>query len=150
MARRADGVEQQRREAVLDIVRHRQQTVFRHRNIFGIAARPVPADQARDLQAHLGVAALAGGAVAAMQGNIDGTAPTMQPVTGLLDDAKDFVSGSELCALVPELEVRTTQRGARNAHEHFTRADVGHCHALDGDAVVAVEDRGLHDRIRTG
>ncbi|MGY4373086.1 hypothetical protein ACVWZ3_000725 [Bradyrhizobium sp. i1.3.6] len=71
-------------------------------------------------------------------------------MTGLLDHAKDLVAGGELGALVPELEVGAAQRSARDADEHFTWADIGHRDALDGDTVIAVEDRGLHDRIRTG
>ncbi len=74
----ADRVEQQRRETVLDVVGDRQQAVFGHRDIFGITARPVPADQARHFQAHLGVAARAGGAAVAMQRDIDGAAAAMQ------------------------------------------------------------------------
>ncbi|MGY3459945.1 hypothetical protein ACVWW5_005395 [Bradyrhizobium sp. LM3.4] len=149
MAGRADGVEQERREAVLDIVGHRKQAIFRHRHIFGIAAGPVPTDQAGDFEAHLGIAALAGGTVIAMQGNIDGATAAMQAVTGLLDDAENLVASGELGALVPELEVRTAQRGARDTHEELACPDVRHRHPLDGDAVVAVEDRRLHDRIRS-
>ena len=145
--RGADRVEQQRRQAVLDVVGHRQQAVFRHRQIFGIAARPVPADQAGDFEAHLGVAARAGGAVVAMQRDVDGAAAAVQAMAGLLDDAEDLVARGEFRALVPELEVRAAQRRARDAHQHFARADFGNRDALDGDAFVAVEYGGLHDRI---
>jgi hypothetical protein len=85
----------------------------------------------------------------AMQWNVHGAAATMQPVAGLFDDAKDLVAGGELGALVPELEVRAAQGGPRHPHQHFTCPDVGHCHTLDADTVVTMEDRGLHDRIRT-
>jgi hypothetical protein len=147
MTRGADRIQQQRRKAVVDVVRHRQQAVLRHRHIFGIAARPVPADQARHFQAHLGVAARAGGATVAMQRNIDGTAAAMQAMARPLDHAEDFVARREFRALVPELEVGTAKRSARDTHQHLAGCHFRHRYALDGDAFVAVEDGGAHDRI---
>ena len=59
--------------------------------------------------------------MAAMNGDIDGAAAAMHAMPGLLDDAEYLVAGGELRALVPELEIRAAQRGARNPHQHLAR-----------------------------
>ena len=82
-----------------------------------------------------------------MQRDIDRAAAAMQAMARLLDHAEDLVARGELGALVPELEVGAAQRRARDAHQHLASSHFRHRHALDGDAFVAVEDGGTHDRI---
>ncbi len=71
----------------------------------------------------------------------------MQAMARLLDHAEDLVARGELGALVPELEVGAAQRRARDAHQHLAGGDFRDRHPLDGDAFVAVEHGGAHDRI---
>jgi len=82
-----------------------------------------------------------------MQRDIDRATAAMQAMARLLDHAEDFVAGREFRALVPELEVGAAQGGARDAHQHLANSHFRHRHAFDGDAFVAVEHGGTHDRI---
>ncbi len=79
-----------------------------------------------------------------MDGDVNGAAPAVHPVPWLLDDTENFVACGKFCALVPQLEVRTAQRRARNAHQHFTHMDVGNPDALDRNAFVAVKYGCFH------
>src|SRR5690606_29831612 len=108
--------------------------------IFGIAARPVPADQARYFQAHLRVARAAGIAMAAMHRDVDRAALSVARMARLLDDTENLVAGSELRPLVPELEVRAAERGAQHLDQHLALPDGRQVPGFDGDPAVAVED----------
>ena len=147
MRRGADRIQQQRRQAVFDVIGHRQQAVLRHRQVLRIAARPVPADQAGDLEAHLGIAATAGGAAIAMKGYVDRATPAIHPMSWLFDDAENFVAGSEFSAFVPQLEIRAAQRRARYVDQNFTRVYIWNFGALDRNAFVAVKYGCLHRRV---
>ncbi len=68
----------------------------------------------------------------------------MHPMSGLLDDAENFVARCKFRALVPQLEIRAAQRRARNTYEHFACAHVRNFHALNCDAFVPVKYGGLH------
>jgi hypothetical protein len=79
-----------------------------------------------------------------MNGDIDGAAHAMHPMPGLLDDTKDLVTRSEFGTLVPQLEIRSAQRGSGNSHQHFARIDVGNPNPLDGDVLVAMKYSRFH------
>ena len=114
-------------------------------DVFGITARPIPADQARYFQAHLGVATATGGAMVAMQGDIDrrNGVPCMR-MARLFDHAEDLVAGGEFGATVPELEIGAAERGPRHPHQHFPGCGFRDRNAFDRDPVAAVKDGRLH------
>lgn len=141
----ADGVQQQRRELVLDVVGHGQQALLGHGQILGIAAGAVPADQHRLVQAHLRVAAAAAFAVAAMHRDVDQAAAAVERMARLLHHAEDLVAGREGGALDPELGVRAAQRRAAHAQEHLAGGGHGTFDVGDRDGLVAMEDSGLHE-----
>ena len=85
-----------------------------------------------------------------MQRDINRATFSVHGMVGLFDHAENLMTRSEFCSLVPKFEVGAAQRGMRYTHQYFAVAGLRHPNALDGDTLVTVEDRGLHDRIWKG
>ena len=145
MRRSADRIQQQRRQAVLDVIGHRQQAIFRNRQIFRIAAGPVPADQAGNLR---GTSGYRRGGRRRSGRNARGYRPRSGGHAcgwpGCSTTPKiswPAVNSAPLCHSLksePHSAVRDTRTSTSPA------LDVGNPHALDRDAFVAVKYGRFH------
>ena len=144
MSRRPDRIEEEGREPVRYVIRHREQAALRDGKAFGIASGALPAHELAALAAEMCSAGAALLAAAAEDRDVDDHALAVAPVTGLVDSAGYLVARGDRPAAPPGAEIATAKCAGGHPHQDLAgpRLRIGQLDDLD--PALAIELRRSH------